>query len=298
MVFVRFILHLAKQRSEKMNECLLLESETFRKKLCTEQNTNVLNEVGKLESFTENGWTTTEYIAKFYDVAVPTIKSVVLRNKNEVIMDGYKILQKKDLKAPKFRKTFGVDIEKKIKPLHSKTRSIALFSRRAVLRIGMLLRDSEVAKKVRSYLLNSENQNLNNEQHHHKLLGQMAYQLTQQASQLARNAEQLICQANLVTAAVNEIERTKEMVKKIDERVDLQEQRLQALEDSLRPKNIKQQKISEEQILLLKIELKKKKKHAVSIWSKFNKHFGIKRYTNLPANSFESALKWMKSYKG
>ncbi|BBM83658.1 hypothetical protein [Candidatus Uabimicrobium amorphum] len=280
-----------------MNEYLLLESETFRKKLCTDQNTCVLNEVGKLESFTENGWTTTEYIAKFYDVAVPTVKSVVLRNKNEVIMDGYKIIQKKDLRAPKFRKMFGTDIEKKIKPLHSKTRSIALFSRRAVLRIGMLLRDSEVAKKVRSYLLNSENRTLNNEQQHRRLLGQMAHQLTQQASQLAKNAEQLICQANLVTAAVNEIERTKEMVKRIDERVELQEQRLQALENSLRPNN-KQQKISEEQVLLLKIELKKKKKHAVSVWSKFNKHFGLKSYANLPASSFDVALKWMKNYKG
>ncbi|WP_372369060.1 hypothetical protein [Candidatus Uabimicrobium sp. HlEnr_7] len=282
-----------------MNEYLILESETFRKKLCTDQNTRILNEVGKLEHFTKNGWTTTEYIAKFYSVPVPTIKSIVLRNKNELIMDGYKILQKKDLKTSllKLQKTFGIDIDKKLKPVHSKMRSIALFSRRAVLRIGMLLRDSEVAKSIRSYLLNTEHQTKNHKDDR-QILGQVAYQLTQQATQLAQNAEQLICQANLVTAAVNEIQRTKEIVRKIDKRVELQEQRLKVLEKSLKPKKkISQKKISPEQVLLLKIELKKKKKSAVSIWSKFNKKFGITRYINLPASSFEEALRWMKRYK-
>lgn len=35
-------------------------------------------------------------------------------------------------------------------------KGILLFTRRAILRVGMLLRDSEVAKEVRTYLLNVE----------------------------------------------------------------------------------------------------------------------------------------------
>jgi len=40
--------------------------------------------------------------------------------------------------------------------ISNKTRGILLFPRRAILRVGMLLRDSEVAKQVRTYLLDAE----------------------------------------------------------------------------------------------------------------------------------------------
>lgn len=40
--------------------------------------------------------------------------------------------------------------------LSPKARSLAIFSRRAVLNVGMLLRDSQVARALRTYLLNVE----------------------------------------------------------------------------------------------------------------------------------------------
>lgn len=283
-----------------MDEYLLLESETLRKKFCTEENTDILYKIGTLKSFSQKGWTTTEYISKFYNVPIPTIKSIVARHKTEIIIDGYKILQKKDLMNPnslkEIKKIWGSNIKKELKTItsHVKVRSVALFSRRATLRIGMLLRDSLVAKNIRTYLLNAEKNNIQ-PQKQDQVLSKMARQLTQHASQLVQNAEQLICQANLVTATISEIERTKELVKKIDNRVLSQEERICILENKICDRD--GITITEYHVSILKEELKKKKNNAVSIWRKFNKHFGIKKYRNLPQSSFNDGLKWLKKLK-
>ncbi|MFF3397039.1 hypothetical protein ACFYW6_00740 [Streptomyces sp. NPDC002659] len=45
---------------------------------------------------------------------------------------------------------------KEVSGIQSRSRALALYSRRAVLNVAMLLRDSEVARQVRTYLLDME----------------------------------------------------------------------------------------------------------------------------------------------
>lgn len=108
--------------------------------------TDVLNKVKVLSTLADNIHVTTDMVANFYEVGVEAVRSIVKDHRDEVEEDGYRVVTR-----DAFEKSFG-----DLSNLDPRARQIALFPRRAVLRIGMLLRDSPVAKKVRDYLLNAE----------------------------------------------------------------------------------------------------------------------------------------------
>lgn len=91
----------------------------------------------------------TSAVAEFFEVPVETIRSTVNRNREEFDGDGYRVIERAE-----------VSCMLKLTPdelgIPRNAGSVALFPRRAVLRIAMLLRDSEVARKVRDYLLDTE----------------------------------------------------------------------------------------------------------------------------------------------
>ena len=100
---------------------------------------------------------TTKMVAEYFEVDVKTIQSVYQRNKSEVDSDGVvvevgnRIRQKLD--------TFKVQVSNhrgyfSVNGLNLSNANNTLFPRRAILRIAMLLRDSEVAREVRTQLLN------------------------------------------------------------------------------------------------------------------------------------------------
>ena len=160
-----------------MDEYLILESATLRQQLCTEAHTAILDKVGQLVYLPNTGFATTENVARFYEVPVDTVKKVVRRNRKELEEDGYKILSSKELQK-------GTSCPFSEIP----RRGLAIFPRRAVLRTGMLLRDSRVAKLVRTYLLNVEQLNAPATR---ETLSDMAQQLTRQAMQISEHAGQL-----------------------------------------------------------------------------------------------------------
>ncbi|MEU9516825.1 hypothetical protein [Micromonospora sp. NPDC048169] len=106
--------------------------------------TDVLDKVGVLRTLSDDMHVTTDMVAEFYGVPVKTIQTIVLRNADELDGDGYRVTTRGAFEA-----TFNVKVP-------SSASRIALFPLRAVLRIGMLLRDSVVARQVRDYLLDSE----------------------------------------------------------------------------------------------------------------------------------------------
>lgn len=108
--------------------------------------TAVLDKVGVLATLSDDMHCTTDMVATFYDVDREAVRQVVTRNRDELDDDGYRVVT---------RTVFESDIAS-LSNLDPKVRTIALFPRRAVLRIGMLLRDSAVARQVRDYLLTVE----------------------------------------------------------------------------------------------------------------------------------------------
>ncbi|EJQ98546.1 hypothetical protein [Bacillus cereus] len=108
---------------------------------------------------------TTRQVAEFYGVHVQTISTVVNDNREELQGDGYVSMSAGDIKKSVLRDTHKTVVKngagrytithdgKTYDMPYSKTN---LFPRRATIRVGMLLRDSEIAKEVRTQLLNVE----------------------------------------------------------------------------------------------------------------------------------------------
>jgi len=119
----------------------------------------VLDKVKKIFLIPEMKVMTTKMVAEYYEVGYEAIKTCYKVNKDEINLDGVIVKPYKDfstvlgkpLKTEKGKATFKVS-ESII--IEIPTRGINVFPQRAILRIGMLLRDSLIAKEVRTQLLN------------------------------------------------------------------------------------------------------------------------------------------------
>jgi hypothetical protein len=78
---------------------------------------------------------------------------VIERHRDELEENGLQVLSGAGLKE--YHSSL-MSVSNNVRPFSTKTRYLTIIPRRALLRIGMLLRDSEVASMVRSYLLNVE----------------------------------------------------------------------------------------------------------------------------------------------
>lgn len=116
--------------------------------------TEVLDRVKQLILLPNTEYATTRMVAEYYEVTTDVIGMIVMANNDEVISDGYSTISGKELVSKINLETKrGHYLVDGIKIPYSKQ---GVFTRRAILRVGMLLRDSEVAKEVRTYLLNVE----------------------------------------------------------------------------------------------------------------------------------------------
>ena len=111
----------------------------------------VLEQVKEILTLGTTEFVTVEMAANYYEVDKTVVEKVIQRNKEELNMDGFRVYKSKELKE--MLETVentknGQNVHFKIPP-----RGLRLIPKRALLRIGMLLRDSEVAKEVRTRLL-------------------------------------------------------------------------------------------------------------------------------------------------
>lgn len=104
---------------------------------------------------------TTKQVADFYEVDVDTIKKCYTRNKSEIDKDGVCVKDMEFWKGhfvpakSKQRGSTTFKLEENIYLVIPNSGKAKCFSKRAILRIGMLLRDSRVAQEVRTQLLNT-----------------------------------------------------------------------------------------------------------------------------------------------
>lgn len=135
----------------KITENMIFDSKDVRDVVISEK-VDVLDKVKELVFLPNTEFMTTEMVANFYEVKPEVVKQIAKRHKDEFLHDGYETKTLKQLVE------FAGDKMSLTKFVSTKARTVALFPRRAVLRVGMLLRDSEVAKQVRTYLLDTEEQ--------------------------------------------------------------------------------------------------------------------------------------------
>ena len=141
-----------------MEEKELLEQKDFRDEVIN--NIEVLDKVGDLLLLPNTEKATITQVATYYNVGLRAITSLIHDNYDEVSEDGYKVYKGKELSTShviSFKEftsnranyTFTLDNNEYLKV---GGKGIGLFTKRAILRVGMLLRDSEIAKEVRTRL--------------------------------------------------------------------------------------------------------------------------------------------------
>ena len=124
--------------------------------------TEVLDKVKKLLLIPEMNCMTIRQVAAYYEVDIDTLKKCCKRNKDEIILDGVvtktprvfkDLLKGQDVPLVQTQTNLVIQIDDNTR-LEIPNRGIKCFSKRAILRIGMLLRDSKIAQEVRTQLLN------------------------------------------------------------------------------------------------------------------------------------------------
>ena len=102
----------------------------------------VLDQVKKLLLLGDTEFATTEMVAEYYGVDVETIKKLTTRHLEEISSNGHKVLVGEELRDMK-----------SLCGIKSRAKQLAIFSKRAILNVGMLLTVGSVAEEVRSRLL-------------------------------------------------------------------------------------------------------------------------------------------------
>lgn len=132
----------------------LVENRELREQVITR--VEVLEQVKEILTLGATDFVTVELAAKYYEVEKNTIEVLIKRNRGEIEADGLVVHSGKEIKEilvtdkmsiTNFRGYFEID---GVKFANGKN---TLIPKRALLRIGMLLRDSEIAKEVRDRLL-------------------------------------------------------------------------------------------------------------------------------------------------
>jgi len=131
-------------KNNSNNELMLVESKTMRDKYM--DNDYVLEKVKALVLLPNDTHITTEMASNYFEVGIEAINSLIKDHREELESDEMLVLVGEQLKS-----------FKDICQIESRARALTVIPRRAILRMGMLLRDSLIAKQVRTYLLNVEN---------------------------------------------------------------------------------------------------------------------------------------------
>ncbi|WP_322725076.1 restriction endonuclease [Streptomyces spongiae] len=111
----------------------------------------MLDRVKALSLLPDGMHVTTAMVATYFGVTAEVIRQLVKRHREELQINGLIVLRGADL-----RKFESDNMSLSLESYPQARRSLTIYSRRAVLNIAMLLRDSEVARQVRSYLLDME----------------------------------------------------------------------------------------------------------------------------------------------
>lgn len=133
-------------------ETVLLESRSMRSGL--NHRVDVLDKVKTLALSPDGVHATTRDVAAYFEVGATVVNNLLDRHRDELTESGLRVLRGSDLHQYqnlilRFTPERPVDNS-------SHRAQLAVYTRRTVLNVAMLLRDSEVARRVRAYLLDVE----------------------------------------------------------------------------------------------------------------------------------------------
>jgi uncharacterized coiled-coil protein SlyX len=134
------------------SEIALLESRAMRVEHVGR--VEALDKVKALALLPDNMHVSTEGVARYFEVSTAVIRQLTSRHREELTQNGMYVLRGSDLRDYQSDK---MSLSSEGDGSYPQRRSsLTLFTRRAVLNVAMLLRDSDIARRVRSYLLDAE----------------------------------------------------------------------------------------------------------------------------------------------
>ena len=124
-------------------------------------NIDVIDKIKTVAYLSKDLVLTVEMVANYYEVSKKAINTIIERNREELEEDGISVLKGDKLKEFKTILCYPQDEDTKYdveidNSKIMKTTQMTILTKRAMLRIGMLLTTSGIAIKVRNYLLNLE----------------------------------------------------------------------------------------------------------------------------------------------
>ena len=125
-----------------VKEVDLLQKKEVREEYMTRL--EVLDSVGELLMLPNTEMATVKQVAEYFGVGIEAIQSLIKDNREELNANGYKVYKKSEI--------LNV-LKGQLENVSVPNRGMGLFTKRAILNVAMLLRDSEVAKEIRSRLL-------------------------------------------------------------------------------------------------------------------------------------------------
>lgn len=133
-------------------ESVLLESRSARSGMSSR--VEALDKVKALALAPDGVHATTQDVADYFEVSEKAVYNLLSRHREELKLNGLKVLRGAELRE---YETFNLRVSSEAPGSYPQQRnSLAVYTRRTVLNVAMLLRDSAVARRVRGYLLDAE----------------------------------------------------------------------------------------------------------------------------------------------
>ncbi len=134
-------------------EGALLESRAMRD--IVQERIEALDKVKALALLPDNVHVSTEGVARYFEVSTNVIRQLTSRHREELIGNGMQVLRGSELQECQSDK-MSLSSAAEAGSYPQRRSSLTLFTRRTVLNIAMLLRGSDIARRVRTYLLDAE----------------------------------------------------------------------------------------------------------------------------------------------
>ncbi|GGO49310.1 hypothetical protein GCM10012287_26350 [Streptomyces daqingensis] len=133
-------------------ESVLLESQAARSGMS--HRIEVLDKVKALALSADGVHATTRDVAEYFEVGEQAVHNLLRRHREELERNGLRVLQGPELQE---YLTLKLSVTSEAAKSYPQRRPhLAVYTRRTVLNVAMLLRDSDVARRVRAYLLDVE----------------------------------------------------------------------------------------------------------------------------------------------
>jgi hypothetical protein len=169
-----------------LSDLVLIESKSARddqlERLSHDSAQSILNKVKSLyfAVWKGIGTATTEQLASFYEVPEVNIRQLIKPHQKEFESDGLKVARSKELKDASNPFLLAI-----------KTTQLTIWTPRAALRLGMVLKNSKIAKAVRTSLLDAVEQVIPAQAHEMERL-KLELELARATDSAARSQERLL----------------------------------------------------------------------------------------------------------